>query len=241
MRFWSLIAPVFSAALLSMLGCGDAPIGQACTFGWPKNSSLATDCTGLPICHPLQKAGSSLNDSACPVDCIQMPAMDCENLICVATQVEEESSHMNGQCLGTGDPDFAYQSPDCSGAAFGCGGYCTKECMSDASCPKGYRCSAMAPFKDTLNCANEDAWGTECTESCTDEGLSPPDSSIICPSSKKESANYKLCNDSTYSKCCACICNQFCPILSKKFCRKVEWDRKMFNKSTTGATCQTGT
>ncbi len=241
MRFSSSIASIFAAALLSMPACGDAPIGQPCTFGWPKNSAGDRDCTGMPICFPLQKTGSSVNNSACPVDCIQMPAMDCENLICVATQVEGEANHMNGQCKNSTDAGYSYQSPDCAGAPMGCGGYCTKECMSDASCPKGYRCSAMAPFKDTLNCASEASWGTSCTESCTDEGLSPEGSSVICPSSQGDKPDYTMCNGSAYSKCCACICNQFCPILSKKFCRKVEWDRKLFPDATTGAACQEGT
>ena len=31
-----------------------------------------------------------------------------------------------------------------------------------------------------------------------------------------------------YNKCCACLCYRFCPLLTKKFCRKIEWDQKLF-------------
>jgi hypothetical protein len=113
-------------------------------------------------------------------------------------------------------------------------GYCTKECLTDASCPKGYSCSAMAPFGQTLNCTNDDLWGTDCTENCVVAGESPPEyPGTICPSSTGDNVSFTECDLKEFSKCCSCICYQFCPILTKKFCRKEEWDKSMFPDATT--------
>jgi len=215
-------------------GCGDKPIGQPCNFGWPKDSSGNYDCNAYPACHPLQETaggGIDLNNRACPIDCIQMPSLECENLICVATQIEGDAVHMNGRC-GTD-----VNSPDCASAPFGCMGYCTKECLTDASCPKDYKCSAMAPFGQTLACTVEAQWGTACTASCIPTGQSPAGTSVSCPNTDpaQGEVSYVDCDIQEYATCCACICYQFCPILTKKFCRKEGWDDGMFPDAITQA------
>jgi hypothetical protein len=208
-----------------LFGCGEKPIGQPCNFGWPKQADGTPNCAEYPACHPLQEdaGGVTLNDNACPVDCIQMPSLECENLICVATQIEGNSENMNGVC-------WTHQTRepvgDCPDAPVRCKGYCTKECLTDASCPKAYKCSAMAPFGSTLRCDNEEEWGSACTTSCTPAGTQG------CPSSGPE-ADYSVCDLDVNAGCCACICYQFCPILSKKFCRKKSWDDNMFETAIT--------
>jgi hypothetical protein len=217
--------------------CGDKPIGQPCTFGWPKTADgNSTDCTQWPKCAPLQDdSGQSpnLNNNACPVDCIDMPSLQCENLICVATTPSgaDQFSHMNGQCSRDID-----ESQDCQNIAeFSCGGYCSKECLSDASCPKGYNCGFMAPFGPNLtHCDKEEEWGTLCTDQCVTSDETPSGATQKCPATNIPNAvDYSLCAQPAYGKCCACICNQFCPLRTKKFCRKTEWDQKMFKDATT--------
>jgi hypothetical protein len=251
------------AGLAGLAGCADEPIGQPCTFSWPVANDGSTDCTSLPACQPLQAAihmpAAPAND-ACPVDCIQMPSLQCTNLICVATQAEEAEDQppdnvMNGQCSA----DVVHD--DCLQAPFGCMGYCTKECLSDASCPKGYRCSSMAPFGESMRCDDENLWGDgllspnpdnpdttkQCTDGCSSTGTvvgEDPDTHVPlkCPSSRATdgaSYDYSLCDQKDYQKCCACMCYQYCPLLTKKFCRKVEWDHKMFPTAiTTRSDCK---
>ncbi len=210
---------------LLLCGCGEKPIGQPCNFGWPKKTDGTTDCSKYPACHPLQADTGSvtLNNNACPVDCIQMPSLECENLICVATQIEENSQNMNGVCWA---PQAGEPAGDCPNSPVRCKGYCTKECLTDASCPKGYRCSAMAPFGSTLECDDEETWDTECTTSCTPGGTEG------CPNSG-QNADYSSCDQEENDNCCACICYKFCPILTKKFCRKKSWDKDMFEDAIT--------
>ena len=231
-RFVPAFFAMWFAALVAA-GCGDPPIGQPCTFSWPKTEDGSSDCSDYPTCHPLQEdAGSvNLNNQACPIDCIQLSSLECENLICVATQIESDSEHMNGRC---GED---VESAECGSAPFGCMGYCSKECLTDAGCPKGYSCSNMAPFGETLRCDNEEDWASsdlekKCTATCYAAGETPPGSGIPCPGSGPE-ADYSNCNTSSYSRCCACICYQFCPILAKKFCRKNKWDEDMFGDAIT--------
>ena len=227
---FAIVAMMGLSLLLS--GCVEKPIGQPCNFGWPKNADGTANCNEYPACHPLQEDTGvvNINDNACPIDCIQMPSLECENLICVATQIEGNSENVNGVCWAhePGEP-----VGDCPDAPVRCKGYCTKECLTDSSCPKEYRCSAMAPFGATLECDDEEAWGTECTANCTQAG------SQGCPSSGRD-ADYSTCDLKENAGCCACICYQFCPILSKKFCRKREWDdrEKMFGAAeTVNPTC----
>jgi hypothetical protein len=223
-------APVFAIVVgmgLSLLlcGCGEKPIGQPCNFGWPKKADGTTNCDKYPACRPLQEdnGGVTLNNNACPIDCIQMPSLECENLICVATQIEGNSQNVNGVCW---EPQAGEPVGDCPGAPVRCKGYCTKECLTDASCPKEYKCSAMAPFGSTLKCDDEETWDTECTANCIPGGTSG------CPNSGKD-ADYGICDQKDYAACCACICYQFCPILTKDFCRKRSWDEKMFEDAIT--------
>jgi hypothetical protein len=221
------IVLTFGFSLL-LAGCGEKPIGQPCNFGWPKDASGSPDCSRYPACHPLQDASlfdavNPINKGACPIDCIQMPSLECENLICVATQIEGDNDHINGECWKPeGDPD-----PICPSSNVRCKGYCTKECLTDASCPKAYKCSAMAPFGGTLNCDDESLWATSCTASCTKGGQTPPGATEPCPSSGTD-VNYGVCDQKALAGCCSCICYQFCPILTKKFCRKRKWDQDMF-------------
>jgi len=236
MRSFAKALCVVCCTCFCLAGCGEVPIGQPCTFSWPRDAEGTTDCSDYPACAPLQDTSGavSVNDNACPIDCIQMPSLQCENLICVATQIEGEHKHMNGQCT-----EDLTAGTECSGdAELGCMGYCTKECLSDASCPKGYSCSPMAPFGSTLNCELEKDWGESCTATCTKAGDTPdahPDLDPPCPSSVEGDANYDygLCDDSRYSSCCACICYRFCPLLTKKFCRKNSWDEDMFPDAIT--------
>ncbi len=228
-------------------GCSDEPIGQPCSFRWPLtegvdedgNPELTDDCGSYPTCAPLQdtsgKPGAEPENKSCPVDCIQMPSLECTNLICVATQVEEDVEVdgvqysryrlMNGQCTTEikkcGDQDVT----------FGCMGYCTKECLSDASCPKGYRCTQMAPFGENLRCEEEKEWGDVCTDTCQPTGFDL-EGGRKCPSSvegdTENTFDYALCDMKEYNHCCTCICYQFCPLLTKKFCRRIQWDHKQF-------------
>jgi hypothetical protein len=224
-------AAVFTIVLtmgLSLLlaSCGEKPIGQPCNFGWPKNADGTANCTKYPACRPLQENTGTvnLNNNACPIDCIQMPSLECENLICVATQIEGNSENVNGVCW-TPEPNEP-GGGDCPDAPVRCKGYCTKECLTDASCPKEYKCSAMAPFGSTLQCDDEEAWDTNCTANCT------PGGTAGCPNSG-QNADYGVCDLQENAGCCACICYQFCPILTKKFCRKRGWDEKMFEAAIT--------
>lgn len=235
--------PVFAIVVtmgLSLLlcGCGEKPIGQPCNFGWPRQKVPNTDppeyeadCSKYPSCHPLQnpQEASLLNGKACPIDCIQMPSLECENLICVTTQIENDAGHINGLCWVPGGGEE--KDDECPNANIRCQGYCTKECLTDASCPKGYRCSAMAPFGTTIKCGETDEdevkWSTDCTDSCLKVDVVPPDASEACPKSGPNE-NYEICKLKSHAGCCSCICSQFCPILTKKFCRKNAWDDDMF-------------
>lgn len=241
MRAVGLVLVIWITTLAAGLGlsaCSEEPIGQPCTFRWPVDQKVdppVTNCEDFPACAPLQKTsavgmGDTPQNDACPVDCIQIPSLECTNLICVATQVDEASDRMNGQCSA----DMSHD--ECPGAGYGCMGYCTKECLSDASCPKGYRCARMAPFGENLRCDDEALWGDgggdtglQCTDSCTSTGPIP-DTVLTCPGSVEGEAdyNYSLCDDKDYAKCCACMCYRFCPLLTKKFCRKISWDEDVF-------------
>lgn len=221
-----------AVALVWAAGCGEVSIGQPCTFDWPRNSQGEKNCQDYPSCAPLQdtsKAPNSVRNDACPVDCIQMPSLNCENLICVSTQIFGDFQHVNGRCAA----DLVAGS-ECEGkgAAFGCMGYCTKECLSDASCPKDYSCSHMAPFGENLHCDDESKWGTECTDGCADAGTSPS-AGVICP----DSGDYTKCDFEGYSVCCTCMCYRYCPLLQKKFCRKNKWDDTMFPDASSTVEC----
>jgi len=90
-----------------------------------------------------------------------------------------------------------------------------------------------------LKCDDEVKWGTECTSFCTEAGASPPGhSEVTCPSSDEndQSYDYSKCEQPGYAACCACICYRYCPLLSKKFCRKTSWDKGMFPDAETNAT-----
>jgi len=168
---------------------------------------------GSPLQDTSQAIGSEPRNDACPKDCIQMQSLECNNLMCVATEVPGNIMNMNGEC-GT-----AHKSPDqCPNANFGCIGYCTAECLSDASCPKDYKCSSLAPFD--INCDNP----SQCTNYCTTQN---------CPSTADES-----CEQEQNAKCCVCICDTFCPLLHRKFCLRNGWDDKTFpNAKTNAASC----
>ncbi len=234
-----------TAAMLCGAGCSEEPIGQPCTFNWPVNAEDETICEDYPACAPLQDTGGVIGDEPantnCPVDCIQLPSLECTNLICVATQVESSAEVdgatlpreqlMNGQCSA----DVVRTECTADGeAAFGCMGYCTKECLSDASCPKGYRCARMAPFGENLRCDDETLWGDgggdsglQCTDSCLPTGTDLGGGDV-CPASDAEDPDYSVCDLKEYRRCCSCLCYRFCPLLTKKFCRKVDWDQKLF-------------
>ncbi len=244
-----LISSFVTVGLLS--SCADEAIGQPCTFSWPVadfGGDLKTDCNDLPRCHPLEEdtIGTNPERDACPVDCIQLPSLECTNLICVATQVDEGPDaymHVNGRCASDvprTECQGAAGASEEGSAAYGCSGYCTKECLSDASCPKGYRCAPMAPFGENLNCNDEAQWGDNCTDSCTDAGADPG-TGVTCPASGSD-VDYTVCDYGDYSKCCSCICYRFCPLLTKKFCRKVQWDESMFSdgvvNSAAASQCQ---
>lgn len=238
---------ILITGLALILGaCADEPIGQPCTFSWPVTEGGDLNCADFPSCAPLQNTNLPLqalpaNDN-CPVDCIQLPSLECTNLICVATQVEEPSGDhpkeqlMNGQCTAE------VTRTECLESGFGCMGYCTKECLSDASCPKGYRCAPLAPFGENLRCDDEALWGDgggddtkRCTDTCTVTGGDPDPldaTTVACPSSVEDDPNfvynYELCDQKDYSKCCTCLCYRFCPLRTKKFCRRVAWDATLF-------------
>jgi hypothetical protein len=194
-------------------------------------------------------------NDACPVDCIQLPSLECTNLICVATQAEEASGQqahevMNGTC--SAQVTYSECKTEPNAAPYGCMGYCTKECLSDASCPKGYRCTPMAPFGQNLRCDDENLWGDgdpvgtgtpdparACTSSCVLTGGTPGGTSVTCPSSREldgATYDYAKCDMADYQSCCSCMCYRYCPLLTKKFCRKVQWDQDMFPDSITRAT-----
>ncbi len=255
-------------------GCSDEPIGQPCNFKWPVTEKvdqsgvvvvgddgkpeLTDDCGRYPRCAPLQDTGSDRvpgdepENMSCPVDCIQTPSLECTNLYCVATQVEEDAevegvrydkeNVMNGECNTDLIRTNSCVQEDQQGttAKFGCKGYCTKECLSDASCPKGYRCVQMAPFAEGLRCDNEDEWGDgggdtakQCTNACQPTGYDLGENRK-CPSSVSgdDAFDNTLCDMKEYKQeykhCCTCICYEFCPMLTKKFCRRIEWDHKKF-------------
>ena len=227
----------FCAVIAVLSGCGDKPIGQPCTFSWPHVDDDTEDCDEYPTCAPLQKTGGAVtvNNEACPIDCIQLPSLQCENLICVATQIEGNSIDMNGHC----HVDLAKSTIACPNAPLGCIGYCTKECLSDASCPKGYSCSPMAPFGSTIKCDDEAKWQTDCTATCVENGQKPDGTEGTCPSSGV--GNYGDCDKADYARCCTCICYRFCSIINKKFCRKSSWDISMFpDAETTASECGGG-
>ena len=234
-----LVASAFITScvvLVFLTGCGDKPIGQPCTFSWPRDVDGVEDCESFPTCAPLQLTSGAVtvNNDSCPIDCIQLPSLQCENLICVATQVEGDFVHMNGQC----DEELAKSTVGCPNAPLGCMGYCTKACLSDASCPKGYSCSPMAPFGSTLNCSDEAKWQTECTATCFENGQDPG-TGVTCPSSDSGDPGYDpaygVCDQADYGRCCACICYRFCPLINRKFCRKSSWDEGMFPDAITEA------
>jgi len=219
--------------MIAISACGEVSIGQPCTFTWPRNQSGAIDCTQYPACAPLLDTSRKppvLDMSYCPIDCIQMPSLQCENLICVATQIEGDNTHINGQCSA----DFL-SGTECEGkgASFACIGYCSKECLSDASCPKGYTCSHMAPFGENLRCEDESKWGTECSDTCMPAGA-PLGGSETCPDSGPN-AEYEKCDLREYAGCCTCICYRYCPLLQKKFCRHSTWNQQLFPEATTKA------
>ncbi|RLB56895.1 MAG: hypothetical protein DRI34_08470 [Deltaproteobacteria bacterium] len=239
-----LFSGVVMLLVAVLVACGEAPIGQPCTFSWPRDDQGAIDCQAYPTCAPLQDTSSSpptVNNAACPTDCIQLPSLQCENLICVATQIPGDVTHMNGSC----STDLA-GGTECTDAPVGCLGYCSKECLSDASCPKGYSCSHMAPFGTNLNCENEADWGTSCTttSACVEAGASPTGNpEDKCPSSVAGDPNYdySVCEQGNFARCCACICYRYCPLLSKKFCRKTSWDDSLFpDAETTNSDCSSG-
>jgi hypothetical protein len=217
LRFCSL-AIVATVSLAGSSGCVGDDTGSPCQFSWYENQ-----CNDFPQCAPLQDTSGAvtINNRSCPSDCLQLQSMECENLVCAATQItegstEEQNYHMNGQC------ESPSVSTTCPSAPLSCMGYCTKECLSDASCPKGYSCSHMAPFGGNLRCDPPEQWGDNCTDSCTKAGQG------ACPSTSSQSWDRSICNDPANSSCCACICRTYCPLAQKRFCRKKGWDQNMF-------------
>ncbi len=203
-------------------GCVGDDVGTPCGFSWYENN-----CNEYPQCHPLQddSGAVNINNRSCPADCLQLRSMECENLVCAATQItegttEEMVNHMNGQCVSPSN------STTCPSAPVSCTGYCTKECLSDASCPKGYSCSHMAPFGENLHCNPPEQWGDNCTDSCTKAGQGG------CPSTSSPTWDRSLCDAPANAGCCACICKVFCPLAQKRFCRKKGWDQKSFPNAT---------
>ncbi len=236
MRCVCVIVAFFTVGA-ALAGCGEVAIGQPCTFSWPHDSQGVEDCQSYPTCAPLMETGSgtptiSNINKACPIDCIQLPSLQCTNLICVATQIEGNHVNMNGVCSA----DLA-KGTTCNDAPVGCIGYCTKECLSDASCPKGYSCSPMAPFGSTLQCDDETKWDTDCTSFCTDAGDNPKGHlDLTCPSSS-DAELPGICDQPDFAGCCACICYRYCSLLNKKFCRKSSWNENgIFKDAVTTAT-----
>ncbi len=264
MRRCELLVVVFGITALGAtgLGCAGDTIGQPCTFSWPKTEAgegenPVPDCATYPNCAPLQDRSQPMGDEPrndnCPVECIQLPSLECTNLICVASQVDKTPSGvdvdraqlMNGQC--SAEVTHLECAGD-DGAPFGCMGYCSKKCLSDASCPKGYRCARMAPFGENMRCENMDQWGgdvedpdsdaTKCTDNCLPAGTDIQQATgraecagKTCPGSVEGGEytfDFSLCQYGCYVDCCACICYRFCPLLVTKYCRKVEWDQDLF-------------
>lgn len=241
----------FFWGLMGFTGCSDEPIGQPCTFAWPVQENGDSDCSDFPACAPLQDTsltpGDSPKNDRCPLDCIQFASLECTNLICAATQVErapsgssetDASRLMNGQC---NSEVVRNECNEAGQASYGCMGYCTKECLSDASCPKGYRCVRIAPFEENIRCDDESLWGgdvddpatndTKCTDECLSSGTDLG-GDRQCPGTVEEGGkytyDYELCQYGEYAKCCACMCYRYCPLLVKKYCRKIEWDEDLF-------------
>lgn len=226
---------VFACLCIVTQACEEEPIGQPCTFGWPQTNS-GPACTDYPVCAPLQDKdrpiGQTPANNACPKDCINV-SQECTNLICVASEVEQGTDpeqYMNGQC--STDVITQNLTPECAtDAKWGCVGYCTKDCVSDASCPKGYRCTSMAPFNQTLNCEDEKLWGTECTSDCIDAGATVPATAAVCKSSVEGDPSfnfYEECNQVDYQTCCNCLCYNWCPLVTRKYCRRLAWDQENF-------------
>ena len=92
---------------LSLLSCGEKPIGQPCSFSRPQtantdDSGVTTtiDCTAYPKCHPLQQAVNgevvfNQPGNACPMDCIVTLSLECDYFYCVATQIDNDNEHIS--------------------------------------------------------------------------------------------------------------------------------------------------
>jgi hypothetical protein len=227
---------VTSVSIFTSIGCKETSIGQPCQFNWPEDANGgAKPCTSLPQCHPLlQTPTGTVPADACPLDCIEMPTIQCNDLICVATQVPNDYQQMNGQCNLEDNPT----DTQCPKKLSGCMGYCTRECNSDDDCPDGYTCRSPAPYSTTLPCAKdqEDQWPDNCTDDCVDTGylitatttMCNPADENCCPSASEK--NKCRQENGQYDTCCYCICSKFCPVINTKICRKEVYDEAMFPK-----------
>ncbi len=175
---------ITTVSILIPIGCKESSIGQPCNFDWPekdkaKNPETITPCTSLPKCHPLLNPSSTTGGvpvAACPLDCIVNSAIQCVDLICVATQVPDDYQQMNGQCSLESNPDDA----QCPVKLSGCMGYCTKECNTDKDCPKDYTCDKTAPYSLPCGTADKPNWGEKCSGNCVTQGYQVDSPSTTC-------------------------------------------------------------
>jgi hypothetical protein len=244
MRYPALaLVIIASASILVTVGCKEATIGQPCQFDYIKSySEDPAPCTDLPQCHPLLASPSGgVPGPACPLDCIQTNSIQCEDLICVATEVPDNYQEMNGQCTFVDYPTDTQCPVRLSG---GCMGYCTRECETDKDCPKNYTCNPTAPYEGSLPCdtGQENLWADDCTSGCIKSShlvdapgtTCDPTADKCCPSASEKD---KCTMDNgkpnpEYTGCCYCICSRFCPFIKQKVCRKNTYDAKMFPNGT---------
>ncbi len=203
-------------------------VGQPCQFSWPiqadDQDSLAPDLTSFPTCAPIQRTDGVLgvNDQACPLDCLEMPSMACDQMICTATAVWDDPGHVNGQC-------FEEQVDGAS--VVRCEGYCTRPCQAEADCPAGMRCEPVAPFGPIMACQDPEAWDDACMPNCVPAGEVPTGQQTACPSADPQDPLYDdfaSCWQDDFAQCCACLCYQFCPLVEMRFCRLADWREDLF-------------
>lgn len=200
-------------------GCLKDDVGQPCVFERPKKDDGTIDCKAYPSCVPLQDKlkpmiATPRNDK-CPEFCFSRPSFACESFYCIATQVTGNNTNMNGVCYPLAPADRG----GCTEEMIGCKGYCSKECLSDASCPKGFSCSLAAPYDD-LKCDDP----ANCTPTCKRSGeTSPDDPSFVCPTQDNLKEE---CKKAAASRCCDCICSEFCDLRTTRICIRDSWDSR---------------
>jgi hypothetical protein len=247
MRYPVLALIIITAlSTCTSIGCKDPSIGQPCQFTWPENDTgTANPCTSLPKCHPLLNPSNTtvggVPVAACTLDCVENSTIQCEDLICVATQVPDDYQQMNGQCALVDNPS----DTQCPKKLSGCMGYCTRQCDTDKDCPKDYTCNTTAPYSLPCSTADQEKWGETCTGDCVTQGhqVDSPSTTCdftadnCCPAAPTETSTPSYlalvknrCNQDNgqYNNCCYCICKRFCPVITQKVCRKNTYDAKMF-------------